>query len=660
MSGLWGVARFVRSHAEDRTGGDESPSCDNVLKAMAERALHRGQPEIAYRHEGIGIGIWLDRGSPDALKGFFPEGEVRALGMRRGAVDLRTGRYALFDGKPANARGILRYARLLFGGSLPKTSVGDELERAILALYDRFGEGAFSYLHGAFVLVLHDPEAETLYLVRDPFGVRPLVYSAGNGSLVFASELKALLPALSKTPEVNLEALLMYLTLQYVPGPFTPFRGVSRLRPGHFLRYRPAGVEEVCYFAPTADPVERTEEFWTQTIRATVERTFDAEWISGETGVLLSSGIDSSILAALARRRGDVSTFSVCFGGPNDECPLAEATARFLGTEHRSWPVTPDEYFERAGEAAFAFDEPLGDPSAVGLYLLVGRASEYVHKVLSGEGSDEFFGGYRIYLEPAAVSWAGYFPGPVRRALRAAFRSFPKFYGKNFLLRSMTPLEERYVGNAKVFTEDRFAVFRPEIRDALRGSRDAFTWVKAVYASLPPALDDVARMQLIDLNLWLPGDILVKGERSTAAHGVQLGMPFMHFDVYRLASRVPSSFKVRGGQSKYIVRQAFRDILPPHVVDRPKLGFPIPLRDWLRQGYADRVVARIAESPASAFLDIDYAVSLTRDHVEGRRDNARKLYVLYALALWSEVFLTSTVRAGISSEKGEVSRDLAL
>ncbi|PTQ51998.1 MAG: Asparagine synthetase [glutamine-hydrolyzing] [Brockia lithotrophica] len=660
MSGLWGVARFVRPSAAGGKGDEASLSRDSVLEAMAGRALHRGSPEIAYRREEVGIGVWLDRKSPDASDGDFPEGEVRALGVRRGAVDLRTGRYALFDGRPANARGLLRYARLLSGGRLPENVVGSEAERAILALYDRFGEGAFSYLHGAFVLVLHDPGAETLYLVRDPFGVRPLFYSAGDGNLAFASELKALLPALSRLPEVNFEALLMYLTLQYVPGPFTPFREVFRLRPGHFLRFRPAGVDEVRYFAPTVDPVERTEEFWKRAIRATVERTFDAEWIPGETGVLLSSGVDSSILAALARRRGDVRTFSVCFGGPNDECPLAEATARFLGTEHRFWPVTPDEYFGRAGEAASAFDEPLGDPSAVGLYLLAGRAAEYVRKVLSGEGADEFFAGYRIYLEPAAVSWAGHLPLPVRRALRVFFRSLPGFYGKNYLLRSVTPLEERYVGNAKVFTEDRFAAFRPEIRDVLRGARDAFSWAREVYASLPPAVDDVARMQLVDLNLWLPGDILVKGERSTAAHGVQLGMPFMHFDVYRLASRVPSSFKVRGGQSKYIVRQAFRDILPPHVVDRPKLGFPVPLRDWLRQGYADRVVARIAESPAAAFLDVGYAASLAREHVEGRRDNARKLYVLYALALWSEVFLSSAARAGVSSEKGGVSRDLAL
>ncbi|PTQ51558.1 MAG: Asparagine synthetase [glutamine-hydrolyzing] [Hydrogenibacillus schlegelii] len=646
-----GVDRFVRAPGRMETVGDEDIAGDEdelerVFLQMAARGPKGSRPELVYARAGVRIGRWEsahDRLPPHPAEAFgacLRGAAARCrFAVRRGAFDRRTGRYALIAGEVTNAEALLRAARRLVGGDLPEAIEGDAPERAFLVLFDADPERALRFLDGAYLLYVDDPAAFEALLVRDPFGRQSVFYAVDGKRVLFATELSAAVAGRRRAPEPDPSAFLMYMTLQYIPAPATPFRDVHALLPGHRLRLRAEGLAMERYFAPAFSPVDRPEAEAIRAVRHAVERAFLRVWTPGQTGVLLSSGVDSAILAALARRAGGGPAFSLCLDGETDECPPAEATARSLGLFHRKRRVGPEEFFARAPLAVRAFGVPLGDPSAVALYLLTEAAAGEAAVVLSGEGSDEFFAGYRIYREPAALAWAAVLPPPWRRKLLAMVRRLPDFYGKNFLIRSLTPLEERYLGNAKVFVDDRLRVFHPDVRPALQDGRDALSLIKEAYTAFPPGLDDVQRMQLIDILFWLPNSILVKGMRSAAAHGLRLGLPFMDRSVFQVAVRMPTALKIRDGQTKWIVRAAFRDLLPPDVVERPKLGFPVPLRRWLQTGWASPLLERIDASPLSAWLDRAYVADLARDHIEGRRDNARKLYALYALALWTEAHL---------------------
>ncbi|MFZ2763869.1 MAG: asparagine synthase (glutamine-hydrolyzing), partial [Minisyncoccia bacterium] len=344
-------------------------------------------------------------------------------------------------------------------------------------------------------------------------------------------------------------------------------------------------------------------------------------------GSFLSGGIDSSIIATLMQKiRGDkkIKTFTVGFESLS-EGKEAKETSEPLGTDHTELTIGAEEYFKSLPKAIWHFDEPVADPSALGLYFLAQEAAKHVKVVLSGEGSDELFGGYNIYLEPFArrkITW-------IPRVVLKFLASLP-LRGSNYAKRALLTLEERYIGNASVFQGS-------EVKKLWKGNVSKFS-LGGIYNEVRN-LSESTKMQYIDINTWLVGDILAKADKMTMAHSLELRVPFLDKKVSDLAVTLPDRFKWRGGETKYLLRQAFKNVLPESTRKRKKLGFPTPVRNWFTKERLD-VYKTILNNPyIKSHMDVVYIAQIIDDHVEKRSDNSRKIYLLLVLAIWYNVFI---------------------
>ena len=504
----------------------------------------------------------------------------------------------------------------------------------------------FRSLRGMFGLCLYDAERQCLVLARDPFGIKPLYYRNSEAGLrSFGSEIKSLLVDNEYSPEVNEDALINYLSFQFNPLNETFFRGIHRLDPGCFA---------VVSLADGSISIERYWDYsfaepWTDEhaliagIRECLEDSVEHHVIADvPVGAFLSGGIDSAITVTLVQeqRRAlgqePVKTFTVGFDAVSEHAQAREVADR-LGTDHHEVHVDLDEYLDVLPQIAWYFDEPVADPSAVSLYFVARAAREHVKVVLSGEGADELFGGYRIYREPFDLDRIRNLPAPLRSAagrLGKVSRSFP---GRNYLRRAATPFDDRYIGNAYVF--------RPaEVRRLLRTApaSEHVSPGRELTREYPAfnALPESRRMQLVDMHYWLRGDILAKADRMTMAHSLELRVPYLDPEVAALSERIPDDLKYREGTTKWALRRAFRGRVPESTENRDKLGFPTPLGTWLRQD-PDAVMAPIRRSEwLAGLVDMTYVESLLEAHVAGTADNARRLFTLLMLALWHEQFFS--------------------
>lgn len=289
--------------------------------------------------------------------------------------------------------------------------------------------------------------------------------------------------------------------------------------------------------------------------------------------------------------------------------------------------------------SVFFQEDPVADPSAVALYGVSRMASEHVKVVLSGEGADELFGGYGIYREPHALQAISWLPASLKSAIRSFIRPLPNFYGKNYLLRATLSLEDRYVGNAKVFSDDLSEVLVHRLKKDLAQMKNAFQLTKPYYDQLPE-VDEMTRMQWLDMHFWLPGNILAKADKMSMAHSLEVRVPYLDSQVFAAAAIIPPQYRVHKQMTKYLFREALRDVVPPHVLHRPKLGFPVPLRLWLQGKRGLHCLETIRASGISEFLNMRYLEQLVSLHRSGRADVARKIWCLYILALWHERFVS--------------------
>ncbi len=570
--------------------------------------------------------------------GFFVDDHV-GLGMRRLAIiDLESGRQPMTS---ANGRYVIFFngeiynyqelkAKLEAAGAVFATKSDTEV---ILQLFEREGTGGFNKLRGMFAVSIYDTVAHKLVIARDPFGIKPLYYwKRGNKIAAFSSEIKSILSLKAFKPEVNDAAVYNYLSYQYNPLEETFFKGVYKLAPGHFLTIDlTTSVFEITrYFKFAFHPQERLDEEETKrTIFETMEDSVAHHMIADvPVGSFLSGGIDSSIIATLMQRiRGEkkIKTFTVGFSSLT-EGKEAKETAEPLGTDHTELTVSADEYFEALPKAVYHFDEPVADPSAIGLYFLAREARKHVKVVLSGEGSDEFFGGYNIYLEPFARQKVAWVPSFILKII-----SKLPFRGRNFANRLLTRLEERYIGNASIFKPS-------EVRALWKGeSEDTFS-LKKLYADVSGQSDSV-KMQYIDIHTWLVGDILAKADKMTMAHSLELRVPFLDVVVAKLAATLPDRFKWRNGVTKYLLREAFQSVLPESTRTRKKLGFPTPVRTWFTREREDLYEVVVENSYIKEHLDVGEIRELIAAHVSGRADNSRKIYLLLILAIWYNTFI---------------------
>jgi asparagine synthase (glutamine-hydrolysing) len=503
----------------------------------------------------------------------------------------------------------------------------------IAAAFEHWGPSALHRFRGMFALVAWDAETGTGYAARDPFGIKPLYFMGNADGVYLASEKKALLPfAGAEATRIDHDALSHYMSMQYVPEPATLTPAVRRLEAGHLLTVRAADPVPMteAYFRPSFRPVAVGEREAVSVIRDALRDSVHRHLLAEvPVGAFLSSGVDSTAVVALAREVDpNIRAYTVGFSGSSySEVDVAQHSADELGVRLTATYITPHDVIEALPKIVWHLDDPVADPALVPLYFLAERAARDVAVVVSGEGADELFGGYEIYREPSSLAAVAGLPTSVKRGLRKLSTVLPEgVKGRSFLDRATTPIEERYWGNARIFSPEQKA-------DLLQGHVVPLTDVTGPVYERAAGLDPVSAMQYVDLSTWLPGDILTKADRMTMAHSLELRVPFLDRAVYAAAAGLPARLKL-GVTTKYALREAVREIVPSSIVDRPKLGFPTPTRVWLRGLVGEWAGDVFAASTAGDLLDLAYVQRLLAAHRSGKVDNSRKVWTVLMFCLW--------------------------
>ncbi len=392
------------------------------------------------------------------------------------------------------------------------------------------------------------------------------------------------------------------------------------------------------YWKPYFNASGATKEEHIQAIRDVLYDSVKVHMRSDvPVGSFLSGGIDSSIIASIAREMNpNLLTFSVGFEQRGfSEVDVAKETAEKLGVKNHNVFISAKEFMDEFPKIIWHMDDPLADPAAVPLYFVAKEARKHVTVVLSGEGADELFGGYNIYREPNSLKMFSYIPSPGKSVLKALSGALKEgFKGKSFLERGCTPIEERYYGNAKIFREEEKA----ELMKYYNESVNYMDITKPLYNEIKD-YDDVSKMQYIDMFTWLRGDILLKADKMTMANSLELRVPFLDKEVFDVASKIPTELKIANGTTKAILREAARGIVPDHVLDRKKLGFPVPIRHWLKDEMHDWAINIINESKTEHLIDKQYVLNLLEAHCADKGDYSRKIWTVLAFMVWHQIYV---------------------
>lgn len=592
---------------------------EQVLEAMMNTIIHRG---------------------PDSAGSFIDESA--ALGFRRlSIIDIsesgdqplynedRT-KVLTFNGEIYNYQELRK--ELIALGHVFQTQTDSE---TLLHGYEEWGESLVERLRGMFAFVIWDREEKKLFGARDMFGIKPFYYAQMNGSFLFGSEIKSFLKHPKFDKVFREEALGEYLSFQFVPTNETFFKGVYCLQPGHYFHYQNGELKITRYFEPhfTNDTDKSFDEV-VDLVEETMRESVSAHMVSDvEVGSYLSSGVDSSYMAYL----GQVDrTFTVGFSEEKySEIQDAKAFAESIHMKNDSKKIEPDEYWDCLSDAMYYMDEPVADPAAIALYFLSREAAKKVKVVLSGEGSDELFGGYNIYCEPLEYTGFDKLPLALRRALgKFAERCLPRsMKGRGFLMRHGKTLEERYIGNANIFTER-------EAQKLLKSkTRPDHRVITAPLYERVEGQDPVTKMQYLDMHLWLVHDILMKGDKMGMANSLEVRVPFLDKRVMELAQTLPLAYKVDAPRTKIALRKAADRVIQKKTAQKKKLGFPIPIRVWLKEDkYYNRVREMFETKEAEQFFEVDYLNRLLREHKQGKHDNSRKIWTVYIFLVWYQRF----------------------
>lgn len=584
-------------------------------------------------------GLITHRG-PDS-EGYYLDDGV-AMGFRRlSIIDLETGSQPLynedrtlvlmFNGEIYNYRQLREELRA--AGHVFATETDSEV---LVHGFEQWREELLPRLRGMFAFVIWNTVDRSLFIARDYFGIKPMHYTRlPDGSLVYGSEIKSLLAHPGVVREFNPAALDQYLSFQYAVPRETFFQNIFCLPPAHYVWYRDGAVSEHRYWEPVFEPDESmTLEEAVDSIDRVFTDSVEAHRISDvEVGCFLSSGVDSSYVASYFAGQ---KAFTVGFdnGQHYNESSFAAELAQQVGIHHFTHIITEEEYWDALPRVQYHLDQPLADPSCIALYFVSKLAAEHVKVVLSGEGADELFGGYRIYHEPFSLAGYQKLPRWLRRAAAAVAAALPfDFKGKSFLQRGAKTLEERFIGNANMFTKKEKARLLRDIP-----ATDPAGQTAAYYARCT-GLDDVSRMQYLDINRWMVGDILLKADRMSMAHSLELRVPFLDREVFRVASRIPVKHRIAHGTTKYAMRLAAQRHIPEESASKPKLGFPVPIRIWLRQAdHYEQVRGAFTSPAAEQFFHTDELVRLLDQHYRGKRDNSRKIWTVYMFLVWYGVY----------------------
>lgn len=623
---MCGICGFIEQNSKKKKESTPPVSRERILEMMMAAIIHRGPDQgNSWISEHAALGF-------RRLSIIDLEGSIQPMVNETGDLVL------VFNGEIYNYRELRQ--ELLQAGHRFSTQGDSEV---LLHGYEEWGLELPKHLRGMFAFAIWDEKNKRLYAARDPFGIKPFYYALAGGCFLFASEIKGILPHPAYKKRLNPEALEQYLSFQYSALEKSFFQGIWQLRPGHFLIYEKekASLEVKQYFVPELYPEhsqkhgEKDAEDWITALDKAIENSVNTHMTADvEVGAFLSGGVDSSLVAA---EFTGTKTFTVGFGKGQtryNEMPLAKELAGELGLSHSGKQISEREFWDAVPEVLYHMDEPSGDPSAVALYFLSREAARQVKVVVSGEGADELFGGYCIYCEPNALHLYQKIPAPLRRGLAGLASHLPKMKGRSFLIRGSMSVEERFIGNANLFTAK-------ERKRLLKSTTKALSPQELLAADYEDAkeLDEASRMQYIDLLHWLPGDILQKADRMSMAHSLELRVPYLDREVFEVARFLPAKYKQKKQISKYLFRQVAARHLPNASSQRRKLGFPVPLGHFLTSETGTEIINRAFHSPAAQkFFNQDALDELMAGRGCGRGNTNRKLWAVYAFLVWYEIY----------------------
>ena len=512
--------------------------------------------------------------------------------------------------------------------------------------YHHWGKDVVNHLRGMFGIVIWDTHTKTMFAARDQFGIKPLYYATTPAGTVFASEMKCILEMADEIGlELNLDrrAIEHYVDLQYVPEPESLHANIRRVESGCTVTLRPGeDVVSERYFKPRF-PVQQVKQGEEQQLFNRIAEALEdsvAKHMRADVtvGSFLSGGIDSTAIATLAKRHNpDLLTFTTGFEREGySEVDVAAESAEAIGVEHIVKIVSPEEYAESIPKIMWYLDNPVADPSLVPLYFVAQEARKHVKVVLSGEGADELFGGYTIYKEPLSLAPFEKIPSPLRRGLGKLSQVLPEgIKGKSLLNRGSMTMEERYYGNARSFNFEQMQRVIPWAKREW----DHREVTAPIYAQSED-FDPVARMQHLDLFTWMRGDILVKADKINMANSLELRVPFLDKEVFKVAESIPYDLKISHGTTKYALRKAMEQIVPAHVLHRKKLGFPVPMRHWLAgdelYGWAQDT---INESQTEDIFNKKEVLEMLKEHRDGVSDHSRRLWTVLSFMIWHGIFV---------------------
>lgn len=586
---------------------------EQIIKNMMNKIIHRGpDSEGIHTDENVTLGfrrlsiIGLENGSQP----MYNEDESVVI---------------VFNGEIYNYENIKKW--LIEKGHIFKSEADTEV---LVHLYEEKGMDMLNDLRGMFAFAIYDMKKNELYAVRDFFGIKPLYYSMVNGQLIFGSETKSFLEYPEFKKEVNEVALENYLSFQYSVLEETFFKGVFKLMPGHYLKFKDGKIDIKRYFEPQFNPEPGKLQDAIKKVDDVLQESIKVHKVSDvEVGSFLSSGVDSSYVAA--NFKGD-KTFTVGFDYDKyNEIDYAKDLSEKIGIENFNKTITTEEYWETIKKIQYHMDEPLADPSAVALYFVANLASKHVKVALSGEGADEFFGGYNIYKEPFDISFLTVLPKPIRKFMAKCASLIPfSFKGKNLLIRASKDVEERFIGNANMFSKKE----RESILKNPTGKYDPTEITKPYYDKVKH-LDDVTKMQYIDMNLWLVGDILLKADKMSMANSLEVRVPFLDKEVFKVASKIQTDYRVNKQATKYVFRMASKEYLPEATSSKKKLGFPVPIRVWLKEDkYYNIVKEAFLSDSAKKYFNTEKIVEYLEKHKAGKGDFSRKIWTIYMFLVW--------------------------
>lgn len=588
-----------------------------IIKDMSDRIIHRG---------------------PDS-DGYYVDDKI-AMGFRRlSIIDLKGGNQPLynedksivvmFNGEIYNFKE-LRIKLENFGH---KFNTNSDTE-VIVHGYEEYGTEIFNKLRGMFGIIIYDKNKDIFIGARDYFGIKPVYYYDYEELFMVGSEIKSFLSHPNFKKELNEKVLSLYLSYGTNHMEETFFKYTKKLKPGHYFIYKDGILETYQYHKLNYEKEEESYEYYEKLVKETLESSIEYHQISDvEVGSYLSGGVDSSYVVSVAKPN---KTFTVGFDGKGfSEIEYAKSLSEHFNVKHYSKVISGDEFFKILPTVQYHCDEPSANVSTVPLYFLSKLARTKVKVVLSGEGADEMFGGYNEYNDSINEKRYLSLPLGLRKCIANIIKPLPYFKGKNTLMKYGKDISERYYNKTEMFLRD-------EVNDVLNDkyvtNLSPFDLCKSYHEEVKDE-DDVLRKMYIDLNFWLPNDILLKADKMSMANSVELRVPFLDKEVWNLSKKIPTKYMVKDNQTKYIFRRVAEAVIPEEWAKRKKLGFPVPFGNWIsEEKYYKKVKKMFNTDWANEFFKVEVINKMLDDHFNGIVKNGKKIYTIYSFLIWYERF----------------------